>query len=99
MPQDIEHYENKFDTIRKTLDNYVKYECTRYNNRATPDRCWSAKDYRDIANEFMKKKIEDSKTNTITKLTPLFQDRITKKTDIYPSFRLSIDTINNNDKI
>ena len=36
MPQDIEHYENKFDTIRKTLDNYVKYECTRYNNRATP---------------------------------------------------------------
>ena len=25
------------------------------------------------------KKIEDSKTNTISKLTPLFQDRITKK--------------------
>ena len=83
MPQDIEHYENKFETMRKNLANYVAEECVRDENRSTPDRCWSAKDYRDLANEFIEK-IKDSKSNTTNKLIPLFQERITKKSDIYP---------------
>ena len=73
MPQDIEHYENKFESMRKNLANYVAEECVRDENRSTPDRCWSAKDYRDLANEFIEKKIKDSKLNTTNKLIPLFQ--------------------------
>ena len=84
MPQDIEHYENKFESMRKNLANYVAEECVRDENRSTPDRCWSAQDYRDSANEFIEKKIKDSKSNTTNKLIPLFQERITKKSDIYP---------------
>lgn len=84
MPRDIEHYENKFESMRKNLDNYVKNECIRSNNLATPDRCWSAQEYKVKASEFIKKKISDSKINTENKLIPLFQTRITKKSDIYP---------------
>ena len=29
MTQDIEHYENKFESMRKNLANYVAEECVR----------------------------------------------------------------------
>ena len=84
MPHDIEHYENKFKSMRTNLAKYIANECKGSNNKSTPDRCWSAKEYKKKVDEFMEKKINDSKLNTETKLLPLFQDRITKKSDIYP---------------
>lgn len=84
MPQDIEHYENKFESMRKNLANYVAHECKRSENKSTPDRCWSAREYRTKVDEFIQKKIEDSKINTKNKLLPLLQERTTKKSDIYP---------------
>ncbi len=84
MSSNIEHYENKFKSMRRKLAEYVRAECKRKENLSTPDRCWSAKEYREKANEFMNKKVQDSKINTENKLLPLLQERITEKSDIYP---------------
>jgi hypothetical protein len=73
------------DGVKCIARRNVKHECKFWRNIITPDRCSSSKKFRDLAVKFTNNQITNSKLNTQSKALPLFQSRMTKKSnDIYP---------------